>query len=96
MGMGGPKIKGAPFHYYTCTGSLVTSNNFDSRSARWIKKHCLQQQSKIPCEFDEPSLDDFAFESEVATTENSILDPPPMVEFDYMASIHSPGMRKCY
>ena len=60
------------------------------------KKRCLQQQSKTPCEFDEPSLDDFAFESGVATTENSILDPPPMVEFDYMACIHSPGMRKCY
>lgn len=56
---------------------------YDTISCTWIKKRCLEQP-KPQCEFEEPSLDDFAFEitgdDKDGNSEAEI--PPPPIEFD--------------
>ena len=57
---------------------------FDTKSGTWMKKRCLGQPKPL-CKFEEPSLEDFAFDDCNFNTPDVELPPPP-IEFDQSRS----------
>ncbi len=64
---------------------------YDASSSSWIKKRCLQQPDPV-CEFEEPSLDDFAFDHlDDDSSPPEVSPPPPLVLCDQSADIDLRG-----